>query len=809
MNFKWDGRTRRRWRIWEGVGDLIKYLESLDGPMPTREWFLAELETIGELGMSQHFLELARSGKKYGNPNHSSVAYFMGFTDEEPRKPPVGMEVSEFRNEMPDIDLDFEDRDRAIAYTRDKYGIERTAYIGTFGQMRAKKAVRDVCRVLDFPYELGDAISKAMPPSVFGVPPTLEECFKSKEFAEIYETNADAKTVVDAAKNLEGLYRDTSTHASGFVIGDAPITDYVPVMQDGPDAPVRTQWDMRQVEKAGLLKIDFLGLINLEIIHDTVRNVKANRDIDVGDPYRFLDEPDDVVFKALSRGDSSTVFQLESGGMVDLMISLKPTSLNDVAALLALYRPGPMESNVHNEYAARKNGRKPVTYAHSSLEPILKDTYGLLIYQEQLLAIAQRVAGMNLMEADNLRKIVGKKLVDKMPAQRAGFVNGCVDTAGMPRPVAEKLFDEIEHHASYSFGAGHAFGYSFISYITSYLKNVYPTEYMAATLSAWNQKPEKLREYLKESHRMGIKVERPDINDSKNEFTIKDDRVVYGLDGIAGLGGVSVKNIVDSQDSEKPYTSIYDFFQRAHPGTLNRKIIEKLLKSGAFDKLDAGVQSLELNRNAKVAVLFNENDQLGVFLGSHPFLDLKDLIVEKVTHGLGGLHLGTENQTVRVAGIITKIEKKNTRAGKRMFVLEIEDDQAKMEVVIFAKAADELGESPFSKGELIVFTGKVRADNISKGDDEGEDTAKLSLVFIDMEKVDYGSVTTESPIYLHSSKPMSFDILNQIKGIMKKSHGPSPVLLEIPLDSGKKVTVRFEHTVDSNLGSTLQKLLEV
>jgi DNA polymerase-3 subunit alpha len=814
MRFKWEGKTRRRWRIWPQFQDLLDICESIDGPDIEIPWFLDELETIGELELSEKFINLYNSSKKYRNPSNSSVAYFIGITDEAPTGPPKGMQMSEFRNEMPDIDLDFEDRyrDKVIEYTRSKFGAENTAQIATVSEIRAKTAVRDICRVLDLPYEIGDKISKAMPPAVFGVSPTLNKepdkgwCFDSAEFVALYEKDDQARTIIDAAKALEGLWRSSGVHASGFLVADAPITNYIPVAQAGEGEPVVTQWEMGRAEQCGLLKIDFLGLRNLNMIARTIENIKETRGIDIGDPYKLLDNPDPKVMEALASGDNITVFQLEGDGVKDLILSLKPTEFMDIAALLALYRPGPMGSNVHNEYAARKNGRRAVSFAHPSLEPILEPTYGLMIYQEQLLAIAQQVAGKNIMEADELRKIVGKKIVKKMPAQRESFVKGCIKNTQMPERVANALFDEIEHHASYSLGKGHAVGYAIISYLTLYFKIHYPIEFMAGALSASFKKAERLALYLQESQRMGIEVKYPSVNNSEHEFIIRDNEIYFGLDGIHGFGDASVESVIKGRDPENPYRNIFDYMRRADPEVLNLKATKHLLKSGALDELLVmpGYEDEFFNRNQKLGVLFQEAQQLSIFLKEHPFTYLKDMILDKISHAIKDVNLSVVDRSVRVGGIITKVEKKSTKAGKKMYKLVLEDDTGLIEVVVFNKQAEKLDENYFNYGDLFVIEAMARLDNFVS-----EENTKPNLIYLSSEKIDYGDISTEPTLYLEAKKQLTMERLRQIDDIIKVSKGVYKFILKAPVESGGFVVIKFNSTIAPSAEKMLRNLLEV
>ncbi len=829
MRFQWSRNVKRNWHIWENFQELLELVESVEGPDDSSlNWLAQELEVVGEAGLSTEFLKLNRSGRNYSNPNQSSLAYFLGFTQQPPKGPPINMKPSQGRLSMPDIDLDVEDRyrDRLLDYVRDTYGVEKTAQIVTFGEIGAKKAVRDVARVLDMPYELGDRLSKAMPPGLFGVPATLNRvtdkpcCFDADEFRNLYESDEDAKTVVDMACKLEGQWRDRSMHAGAILVADRDISDYVPVarLSDKPEAPVVIQWDFVRAEECGLLKIDCLGLRNLSVIHGTLDLLPEEEGLTPQNVFELTNNPDADVFKMLARGHNIGVFQMESAGFRDLMQAIRPTDMNDISAMLALYRPGPMGSGVHIEYAKRKAGLKPVRYLHESLEPIFKETYGLLLYQEQLLEAAKKVAGMDTFQADYLRGVVGKKKVKEMPKQRNKFVQGCIDTVGMPRIDAETFFNEIEHHASYSFSKNHSVAYGFIAYVTAHLKLKYPLEYMTALLTSVSQsssskRAERMRLYLNECKNLGIRVNKPSINASKNGFRIVDNELVFGFDGIAGFGDTTIDQILETQDKANPYMNLFDFMRRASPGVLNRKAILQLLKSGAFDELLLENSPGEsLARNQKIETLFGESQQLGVFLDQHPFQDLRDLVVDKANYSIGDISQH-DTEVVRMAGIITSVTKKTTKAGKRMFTLTMEDDSSSVDVLVFPKVAENLPEEkPFVTGELIIVTGKVRLEGKPSTDTEdgnSEEESKYLLVYMDGEKIEYADISTQRPIYLKATKVLTQDRFKQIHDIIEANSGDVSVIMEVPSKLGRNVKIRFEKTTSQSVESILQKLTEV
>jgi DNA polymerase-3 subunit alpha len=586
-----------------------------------------ELGVIRDMGFSAYFLvvwdliRFARSQRIRVGPGRGSaagccVAYCLQIVDLDPIRYDLLFErfLNPGRIQMPDIDMDFDERYRGdmIKYAADRYGADHVAQIVTFSTIKARAAVRDAARVLGYPYIVGDKIAKAMPPLLMGRDTPLAACLERAEGHEdgfaaagelrtMYDTDPEAKRVIDVAKGLEGLRRQDGIHAAAVVITDEPLTEYVPVQRkpDGnnpDDAPVVTQYEMHGVEDLGLLKMDFLGLRNLSVIEralDLIEISTGNRpDID-GVP---LDDP--ATFTMLRKGDSMGVFQLEGGPMRSLMRSLAPTTFDDVAALVALYRPGPMAANMHRDYADRKNGRQAVTYLHPDLEEILGDTYGLMIYQESVMRVAQKFAGYTLAEADNLRKACGKKIRALIQAEREKFVAGCV-TQGYGEPLGTALFDIIEPFADYAFNKSHSYGYGFIAYQTAWLKAHYPVEYFASLLTSVKDNKDKTAVYLAECRSLGIEVLVPDVNRSLSEFAadFSDGKgtvgaqgdspgaITFGLAAVRNVGEGLVAHIVAERERNGPYADFYDFCQRVDPQVLNKRTIESLVKAGGFDSL--------------------------------------------------------------------------------------------------------------------------------------------------------------------------------------------------------------------------------
>jgi len=584
-----------------------------------------ELRVISEMGFAAYFLvvwDIIRYAREAGirvGPGRGSaagccVAYCLRIVDLDPIRYDLLFErfLNPGRKQMPDIDMDFDERRRGemIRYVAERYGADHVAQIVTFSTIKARAAVRDGARVLGLPYALGDKIAKAMPPLVMGRDTPLRACFEKVEghedgymaaadLREMYEQEPDAKLVIDVARGLEGLRRQDGIHAAAVVITHEPLTEYLPVQRkpepgaDPADAPIVTQYEMHGVEELGLLKMDFLGLRNLSVIEvalDLIEQTTGSRpDIDA------VTLDDESTYEMLRRGDSIGVFQLEGAAMRTTLRSLAPTSFDDVAALVALYRPGPMAANMHRDYPDLKNGRKPVTYIHPEMEAILGDTYGLMLYQESVMRVAQRFSGYSLEEADNLRKACGKKNRALIAAERVKFIAGCV-RQGYGESLGTQLFDIIEPFADYAFNKSHSYGYGFVAYQTAWLKANYPVEYLAALLSSVKGDKDKTAVYLSECRTLGIEVRVPDVNASSSNFTpiraaagspVAEGLgvIIFGLSAVRNVGEAIVEHIVAAREADGPFTDFYDFCRRVDPSALNKRAVESLVKAGAFDSL--------------------------------------------------------------------------------------------------------------------------------------------------------------------------------------------------------------------------------
>lgn len=800
-----EGATKRFGFDWKANTKVVERIEY-------------ETQVIREMGFPNYFLIVAdlvnwakenkiMCGAGRGSVAGSLVAYCLGITQVDSLKHELPFErfLVPGRKGLPDIDLDFDDRyrERVIEYARQTYGYDHTAQIGTFSEIGAKSAIKDIARVLNYPFEFGQKVNDAIPPATFGVAKTLSEALESSTFKELYENDEDVHKVVDLAKQYEGLWRQTGMHAAGLIISDKPVTDYIPVLQKGKDKPIISQWDMGQIDKCGMLKVDFLGLRNLSIVDITLQHMLDSYNIELEEPYKLVDEDDPLVYEALGRGENIGVFQMESPGMRQLMVGMKPSNISDVSALLALYRPGPMGSNVHNEYVERKHKRKPVTYLHPSLKPILGETYGLLLYQEQLLRIAVEVAGFTISEADDLRKVVGKKIVKDMPKHRKHFVEGCIATSNMPESIANQLFSEIEHHASYSFSKNHAVAYGYTSYLTSYLRTHYPIEFMASALSSIYTNQERLRLYLNESKTMGFNIVAPSINHSKPGFSVVGDSdIVYGFNAIKGVGEVLSKKLGEVKEVSN-YTNLYDFMRKAGADILSRDVIKHFLGAGCFDELlmEMPVEVPALDRTEKMQVLYDEFEELGVFITDHPFNDVEDLIEGKTTHTIDQIKYTYTGERIKVAGVVTSIEKKMTKAGNKMYHMTIDDLNGSIPVSITPRVAAKMPEPPFVKGDIVVIQGKI--DRF--GDEEDQ---AVSIMCYEGEKLDDSHLIGGKSILLKTNHPLSYEQLERINDIIEGTKGNSPVYLEFR-DKNNQVRIKFNSLTSKDIEQTLQSIVEV
>ena len=652
------------------------------------------------------------------------------------------------RPSAPDIDMDFADnrRDEVIEYARGKYGIDKVAQIGTFGTMAARGSVRDVTRALGFPYSLGDSIAKAIPMGAQGFPMTIERALKENpELKKMYDDDKDVKKVIEMAKKIEGCARHISVHAAGVVISPTPLTDYTPLQYDTKgDNKIITQYDMHAVgeDGVGLLKFDFLGIRNLSILADAVKITKKVEGIDVDMDTVPVD--DKKTFKMLARGETIGLFQLNGDGMTRALKELKPTTIHDINVMVALYRPGPMD-NI-NEYIARKHGKKPVTYLHPKMKNFLDRTFGVLVYQDDLLYTAIEIAGYDWGEVDKFRKAVGKKIPEEMKKQHIKFVEGCQKFGGMTEKKAEELWLLFEPFQGYGFNKAHAASYGRVAYQTAYMKANFPAIYMSAVLTAESGDTEMIAEIIGECKRMNIPVLPPDVNFSFEGFGVNKaknegemDTIRFGLTTIKNFGESVATSIIEERKANGPFKSLSDFLSRIKDKNLNKKSMESLIKTGAFDSLakdadDKTQYRFTLLHNLDRLLAFNkeerakESDQdslfggltnsgeitevelekaphgnaadkllwekelLGLYISGHPLESFKDRLENKTTDIKKMKETAKEKQTRVFGGIIEEVKPVVTKKGDKMVFLKISDLTDVIEAVAFPKVYEEFQE---------------------------------------------------------------------------------------------------------------------
>jgi DNA polymerase-3 subunit alpha len=720
-----------------------------------------EFEVLDRMGYNGYFLivqDFINWGKSRGiifGPGRGSaagsiIAYALNITDLDPLKYDLLFErfLNPDRISMPDIDIDIQDtrRDEVIQYCADKYGQEKVANIVTFGKMAARAAVRDVARVLQVPYAESDRLAKLIPPPVQGRHLPLKlSVVEDADLKREYENNPTAKEVFDYAMILEGTIRSHGVHAAGVVIAPDDIVEYVPV-EMSQKGVVATQYPMNPVEELGLLKMDFLGLSNLTIIKNALRIIKKVYNVDIDLAELPLD--DTKTYELFQRGDTTGVFQLESAGMKRYLRGLKPSVFEDIIAMVALYRPGPMQ--FIDSFIRRKHGEEDITYLHEGMKNSLENTYGILVYQEQFMQISKEWCGFTGGQADTLRKAVGKKKIDLMQKVKPEFVEGAVSHGGATKEIAETFWDQLEEFANYCFNKSHAACYGLISYWTAYLKAHYPDAFMAALMTSDQDDTDRLAIEMTECRHMGLEVLSPDVNESYVEFAVVPGKqqIRFGMAAIKGVGVGAVEELLRARE-DGPFDSIEDFASRVAPNKVNKKAWESLVKAGAFDKLgersdllfnletitayasklhkeklsgqsdlfagmddDSAVRAkLEL---AKAPVAYSEREQLtwerellGLYISAHP-LDNYDAFFAEQTIALTKLTPGIDGQRVTIGGLITTVRTIVTKNGKKMAFIGLEDKFGESEVIVFPNTYEELGDA-LTQDVVVKVTGKVSA----------------------------------------------------------------------------------------------------
>jgi len=701
------------------------------------ERFNYEVDVIRNTGFINYFLVVAdfinwsRShgvpvGPGRGSGAGSILAYSLGITQIDPIRFDLIFErfLNPERISPPDFDIDFcqSRRERTIEYVKRKYGKERVAQIVTFGQLGAKTVIRDIARVLEIPLNKANDFAKMIPddPKI-----TLAKAkSENPQFAAACNVDPDLRRIMQYADVLEGLYRNTGVHAAGVVIGDKPLIDLVPLTRDKDGAPV-TQYAKEPVEACGLLKMDFLGLKTLTVLQEAVDLVKLVHNIDVDLETLPLD--DSKTFELFQRADTVGVFQLESGGMQRVLADLQPTCIEEIIAILALYRPGPMD--MIPSFVKRKKGQEKIVYDHPLLEPILKETYGIMVYQEQVQRAAQALAGYSLGKADMLRRAMGKKKVEEMVKERAGFIEGCMKTNGIPAARAGQIFDNIEKFAGYGFNKAHAAAYGIVTYQTAYMKAHFPAEFMCAQISSEIGNFDKLPGFVAEAEDMGLKVLPPDVNSSLDRFVPQDGNIRYGLAGIKNVGAGAAEAIVRERQQNGPFASFADFCERVDPVAVNKRVLEALIKCGAmdgfgmhrarlFNAIDFALSRADEKQREKVSgqsnlfdllsagdagsadpnnlpdcpawpekeTLAYERELLGIYMTGHPLTRYRRLIKELQTFSLAKVDETPDNKDVRIAGMASSVTRRINKQSKEPWaVMVLDDGERNIEALIFSE----------------------------------------------------------------------------------------------------------------------------
>ena len=802
-----------------------------------------ELDVINSMGFASYFLIVGdliefskkrniRTGAGRGSAAGSIVSYCLGITGIEPLEYGLIFErfLNKGRKSLPDIDMDFDERYRndVIQYAIEKYGQDRVAHIVTFATIKAKQAIRDAARVLGLPFSSGDRVAKLMPPMILGNTATISECLSldeentsgyskefysaSEELRKQYKNDEEAKQIIDIALGLEGLRRQDGIHAAAIVISPDTITKFLPIQQKGSNAEIVTQYEMHTVEQLGLLKMDFLGLRNLSIVDRTLELI-GSESLDIDN----LKLDDEKTFKLFAEGKMTGVFQLESRVAQSTSRSLKPKRFEDIVALVALIRPGPLGAGMHNEFADRANNRKEIEYLHNDLESILNETYGVILYQEQVMQIAEKIAGFNLQEADNLRVAMGKKIPKVMEEQRKKFTDGAV-SKNYSEQFAIELFDQIAYFAGYGFNKSHSVPYALLAYQTAYLKANYPAEYIAACLTAVKRDKDRTAIFLSEARDMGVKVSTPDINLSSSDFTVNDNEILFGLSAVRNVGDITADKIVLERESNGDFESIEDFLSRIDSRSLNKRGVEALIQGGGLDKFGLTRKgmfdsAIELIENAKELKANKENNQgslfemedsnsttinikntewdkkellereremLGFFVSEDPLEGYGEVLKSESSHSIIELQSleDEEEINVTISGLISNVQKRVSRRGNPWIQFDIQDLTGSSGVLLFNKLVEKYNAS--IDGEIYL---KVSGTYV--GGSENTIRARDIEVIEPSKMIENLDI---SPLRISvDEEKLDKKNLVLLKELLEKFPGLSSVELEVNSKSGSKL----------------------
>lgn len=823
----------------EGFQDLDDYLAHLckkgvaerygEVSESMRDRLDYELGVIRQMGYAGYFLivqDFIAHARKQGIPvgpgrgsaAGSLVAYGLGITNIDPLRYDLIFErfLNPERVTMPDIDIDFADSDRpkVIRYVVEKYGEENVTQIITFGTMAARAVIRDVGRVLSLPYGEVDRIAK-MVPAEPGV--TLEKALqKNPELKETTDSDPRLQSLMGIARILEGTTRHASTHAAGIVLAPTPLLETVPLYKTN-DGEVTTQYDMIACEKVGLLKIDLLGLRTLTVIKDSLALIERNRGVSIDIEKIALNDPD--VFRLMGQGETVGVFQFESSGMVDYLRKLKPESLEDLIAMNALYRPGPLGSGMVEDFILRKQGRKEISYEHPMLEPILRDTNGVIVYQEQVMRIASELAGYTLGEADLLRRAMGKKKKQIMAQQKAAFLKGASER-GIKSGIAEKIFEKMAYFAGYGFNRSHSAGYALVAYRTAYLKAHYPVEFMAASMTSEMSNSDRIQKLLSECRRLGIEVRPPDVNKSLSGFHVEGDVIWFGLEAVKGVGHSAVEAIVRVREEEGPFRDIFHLCELVDQSAVNRKALECLAQSGGFDSLGGPREQIHaalgtatewgarLRQDRKVGqeslfgegthsamsppplpevepwtvqeTLRREKGVLGFYLTGHPLEAYEDLARALGLRTVESIHGMQNGQVVCAAGIVTSIRARRDRQGRAIAFFMLDDGSSSCEAQCFAETHASYGQ--FLSAEQPLFVkGRVRRA-------EGEEARITVSEMRPLQELAEGG---QLSLRLSLDADVPEESLDRVRKALDRYPGEAPVFLKVDDPRGNAVLIRL------------------
>ncbi|MFH1941780.1 MAG: DNA polymerase III subunit alpha [bacterium] len=821
----------------EGVYSLDEYLEKkawkglkerFAEPTPDLEKRLTyELSVIKRMGYAGYFLIVmdfirhAKSrnipvGPGRGSAAGSLVSYAIGITDVDPIQ--YGLLFERFLNpervSMPDIDIDFcyEQRDAIIDYVKQKYGEKNVTQIITFGSMNARAVIRDVGRVLKIPYGDVDRIAKLIP---FQIGMTLDVAYKKvTEFRELCDQDETHRKLLDHARVLEGIARHASTHAAGVVIAPGELTQYVPIFKSS-SGDVTTQYDMKSVESIGLLKMDFLGLRTLTVINHTIQALKKNGvEIDI----HHIPYDDEETYRIFSRGETVGVFQFESSGMREYLKKLQPESIEDLTAMNALYRPGPMEWI--DDFISRKRGRTKVEYLHPLLEPVLEETHGIIVYQEQVIQIASALGGFSMGKADLLRRAMGKKRPDLMQEQRNAFVEGA-KSKGIPGEMANSIFDLMDRFAGYGFNKSHATGYSIVAFQTAFLKAHYPKEFMAANLTSEMGNTDRVVILIEECRRMGIEVFPPDVNESQADFTVTGEGLRFGLGAVKNVGKGAIQSIVEARDKEGKFGTIYDFCLRVNLRLVNKKVVESLIQVGAMDTLEGTraqkmaavtkslsmAQAVQQNADRGQTTIFGEDvseaelypdlpqidawsqadklrrekELLGFYVSGHPLLKYKDDVDAFAMPKLEHIDEMSTGQTVRICGIITEVKNLFDRKDKPMAFFTVEDFSGIGRVIAFS---DFYGKNKdmIEKDRMVIVSGTV---------DRRNDKDEVSILASKIHPLEQARDHFAKRLSMNiESAKLTDEEMDRVKMLLEKMRGSCPIYLNIKSTGGDEFLLK-------------------